>query len=83
MFNLNIVLFTGRNEVVAKVMFLLLYVIQFTGGDLPQCMLGYHHTPWEGGTPGKEAPPREGSTPRKEAPPRHTVNERPVRILLE
>ena len=47
--------------------------------------------------PRKEAPPQEGNTPpprrkhppRKEAPPgrkhppRHTVNERPVRILLE
>ena len=63
---------TGRNEVAAKVMFLLVSVILFTGG-LPQCMLGYHHPP-----PGRRPPfPAEGSTPR------HTVNERPVRILLE
>ena len=38
------ILFTGRNEVVAKVIFLHLSVILFTGGEggLPQCMLGYH-----------------------------------------
>ena len=36
-------------------------------------------------TPLPRRPPWEGGTPllRKEAPPRHTVNERPVRILLE
>ena len=58
-------------------------------GGLPQCMLGYH--PREGSTPpGKEAAPRERAhPPRKEAhppegsTPRHTVNKRPVRILLE
>ena len=33
--------FTGRNEVVAKVIFLHLFVILFTGECLPQCMLGY------------------------------------------
>ena len=75
----HIHLFTGRNEVVAKVMILLVCVILFTGEGLPQCMLGYHPLPPEGGThPGKEAPPG-----RKHPPPRHTVNERPVRILLE
>ena len=40
-------------------------VILFTGGGLPQCMLGYH-------PPGMEAPPpAPGSKhpPRKEAPP--------------
>ena len=53
----------------AKVMFLQASVILLTGGggSLPQCMLGY--------------------TPRSRPPPgsrlRHTVNERPVRILLE
>ena len=51
---------TGRNEVAAKVMFLLVSVILFTEG-LPQCMLGYHQPP----LPGKEAP----LPPRKEAPP--------------
>ena len=62
---------TGRNEVVAKVMFLLVSVILLTeGGGLSQCMLRYHHhQPREGSTPH----PREGSTfpppPRKEPPP--------------
>ena len=37
-----IFIFTGRNEVVAKVIFLHLFVILFTGGCLPQCMLGNH-----------------------------------------
>ena len=36
---------TGRNEVVAKVIFLHLSVILFTGGCLPRCMLGYHPPP--------------------------------------
>ena len=34
-------IFTSHNEVVAKVIFLHLSVILFTGGCLPQCMLGY------------------------------------------
>ena len=124
-------LITGRNEVVAKVIFLHLSVILFTGGGLPQCMLGCHHplprrppakeTPYQGDPPAKETPlprrppcqgdspeggtpslPREtpspcqGDPPRRRHPPgrrqppgkqtpaaRHTVNERPVRILLE
>ena len=47
-------------------------------GGLPQCMLGYHLPP------GKQTPPpwRKHSLGRKH-PPRHTVNEQPVRILLE
>ena len=61
---------TGRNEVVAKVMFLLVSVILLTGGSLPQCMLGRRY-------------PREGSTPWEGSTPPDTVNERPVRILLE
>ena len=72
----------------AKVMFLLVSVILFTGGGLPQCMLGYHPSP------GKHTPPpspfREACTPPPEAgtpPPGsrlwHTVNERQVCILLE
>ena len=61
-------LITGRNEVVAKVMFLLVSVILSTGG-LPQCMLGYHHTP-PGGRHPPDTTPQEGSTPPgKEAPP--------------
>ena len=52
-------LVTGRNEFVAKVIFLHLSVILFTGGgDLLECMLGRRHPP------GKEAP-----LPRKKAPP--------------
>ena len=47
---------TGRNEVVAKVIFLHLSVIHSVhgGGDLPQCMLGYH-------------PPRPGRPPPDQA----------------
>ena len=86
---------TGRNEVVAKVMFLLVSVILLMGGGLPQCMLGY--------PPGADTPPRSRQSvnrgvclsacwdttppPEQNPPPgsrlRHTVNERPVRILLE
>ena len=44
-------------------------------------------TPQEGGTPQKETSPQEEGTPQEGDPPRsrlrHTVNERPVRILLE
>ena len=51
------VIFTGCNEVLAKVMFLLEFVILFTGrGGLPQCMLGYSPPP---GTP----PPPPGADP--------------------
>ena len=69
---------TGRNEVGAKVMFLLMSVILLTGGV---CL----STCWEGSPPGKEAvhagkeaPPlgkeavhagKEAHTPRREAPP--------------
>ena len=81
-------IFTGRNEVVAKVMFLLVSVILFTGGCLPQYMLGYHPPPPGGSSPPREADtPREVDSPRKQTPQgsrlRHTVNERPVRMLLE
>ena len=73
-------LITVRNEV-AKVMFLHLSVILFTGGLL-QCMLGYHppgtdtppggdtpldHTPPGPGTPGPDTP-RPG-TPQTRHPP--------------
>ena len=51
-------LITGRNEVVAKGMFLLLSVILLTGRRRPQCMLGRKPPP------GKEAWHAE-----KEAPP--------------
>ena len=44
-------------------------------GCLPLCMLGYH--------PQEETPPTKRQRSRHIPPPRHTVNERPVRILLE
>ena len=72
----------------AKIMFLQVSVCP-QGEVLPQCMLGYH--------PPDQAPPRPGTpldqTPQTRHPPwdqpplgsrcQHTVNERPVRILLE
>ena len=112
---------TGCNEVVAKVIFLHLFVILFTRGVcLPQCMLGYHppeqtpqeqtlpradtprsrhppeqtppgadtpwsrHHPWS--RPPKQTPPRADTLPEQTPPGsrlQHTVNEWPVRILLE
>ena len=114
---------TDRNEVVAKVMFLQLCVILFTGGV---CLSACWDTtpqgdPQEGDPPRRRHPPSrppKKETPKKESasrptpkgklrgirsrptpkgeiegdqiqpPPtrcriRHTVNERPVRILLE
>ena len=76
-------IFTGRNEVVAKIMFLHVSVILLTGG-LPQCMLGYHPP---GQTPQEQTPQRADTHPGADTPPgsrlRHTVNERSVRILQE
>ena len=63
-------LFTGRNEVVAKVMFLLVSVILSTGGGSASVHAGIPH------------PPR-ADPPGSRHPRRRTVNERPVRILLE
>ena len=67
-------LITGRNEVVAKVMFLHVSVILFTGGGLqagrtPLDMEnppppGQGDPPWTGRTP------RQGGTPRAGRPPR-------------
>ena len=50
-------LITGRNQVVAKVMFLQVCVCPQGGGCLPQCMLRYH-TP-----PGWRTPPRDQADP--------------------
>ena len=54
------------------------------------CLSACWDTPPEGGTsPGRKHPPQEGGTPweggtpPEGGTPRHTVNERPVRILLE
>ena len=87
-------LFTGCNEVVAKVIFLHLVVILFTWGGLPQCMLGCHtptgsrHTPPRADTPPEQTPPWEqthtpGSRPPRRSRLQHTVYEQPVHILLE
>ena len=61
--SIHIVFFTGRNEVVAKVIFLHLSVILFTGGGgLPQCMLGCqppqsrHLSQEQTPPPGKQTP---------------------------
>ena len=58
---LECILVTGCNEVVAKVIFLHLSVILFTGGCLPQCMLGYHTFPGQ-------TPPRGRHSPRADTP---------------
>ena len=106
---LRILFVTGRNEVVAKVMFLHVCVILFTGGlragppetrqtpppdqaDTPprtrQTPPGTRQTP-----PGPSRhPPDQADTLQTRQPPppagkktaaQHTINERPVRILLE
>ena len=68
---------TGRNEVVAKVIFLHLFVILFTGGVLSQCMLGYHPPPGSrhlplgaDTTPGSRHPPpgADTTTPQSRHP---------------
>ena len=76
---------TGRNEVVAKVMFLHVSVILLTEGGAPENSPQDQADP-----PGRENPPptREKPPRTRENPPpgrklQHTVNERPVRILLE
>ena len=69
---------TGRNEVVAKVMFLHVCVILFTGGgpgrENPP---GQGETPragrppsGQGDPPGRDNPPRQGDPPRQGHPPR-------------
>ena len=83
--NKNVI--TGRNEVVAKVIFLHLSVILFTGGGvLSQCMLGYHppeqtppgaDPPWDQTPLGADTPP-----PREQTHPpgsRHPRSRHPPR----
>ena len=102
----TVIIFTGGNEVVAKVMFLQASVILSTGGVSASVHVGIPHTPTslEQTPPGSRHPPQEqippppsprADTPGSRPPPgadttppprtrlRHTVNERPVRILLE
>ena len=59
------VLVTGRNKVVAKVIFLHLSVILFTGGSLPQCMLGCQ-------PPGADTTPPDYVPPNYVPPRLHT-----------
>ena len=85
---LKVYVFTSRNEVVAKVIFLHLSVILFTGGGV--CLSAcWDTTPPEQThrpCPGEDTPwsrPPRADTPRSLGSRlRHTVNERPVRILL-
>ena len=72
-FLLECILVTGRNEAVAKVIFLHLFVILFTqGGCLPQCMLGYHTSREQ--TPPRSRAPR-ADTPQSRHPPEKTPPE--------
>ena len=74
-------IFTGRNEVVAKVIFLHLFVILFTGGGvLPQCMLGYQ-PPQIRQTPPDQTPPppRTRQTPPDQTPPHPGPGRHPPR----
>ena len=88
------VLITGRNEVVAKVIFLHLFVILFTGRGVSskENPPARENPPCQEEPPGRENPPPPGNRPPPPLPGRtpppgsrlqHTVNERPVRILLE
>ena len=86
--NRKLIIFTGRNEVVAKVMFLLVSVILSTGGVSGRENPLARRPPWAGRPPRQGDPPGQGDPPARRTPPpggppRHTVNERPVRILLE
>ena len=73
----KVMFLSPANEVWGNVIFLHLFVILFTGGGLPQCMLGdpprRRHPP--GGDPSEEAPPRRrpprGGTPLRYPSPRH------------
>ena len=69
---------TGRNKVVAKVIFLHLFVILFTGWCLPQYMLGYQAPqeqtppPLEADTPQADTHPQEQTPPRADPPWKQT-----------
>ena len=87
----NFLIFTGRNEVVAKVIFLHLSVILFTGGS---ASVHAGILPWQQTPPLRSRHPLPGAeTPRSRHPPgiryplgsrlQHTVYEQPVRILLQ
>ena len=92
-------IFTGRNEVVSKVIVLHLFVILFTGGvssrenppagrTLPPGLDTPQTRPPPGpDPPGTDTPLGPNTPPSRHPPPgsrlQHTVNERPVCILLE
>ena len=66
----QIYVITGRNEVEAKVIFLHLFVILFTGGVcLSACWDTNHCPPWEQTPPLGADPPRP-DTPQSRHPPR-------------
>ena len=70
-------LITGRNEVIIYLLFIFLhlFVILFTGGGLPQYMLGYH-------PPGADTPPGSRPPPQEQTPPsgsRHPPSRHPPR----
>ena len=74
-------IFTGRNEVVAKVIFLHLSVIHSVHrGGLPQCMLRYHQPPWDTTTPWDQTPPEQtppwDQTPQSRPPAPDTPQSR-------
>ena len=92
--SIALVIFTGCNEVVAKVVFLHVSVILLTGGGLRAGRTPRDQTPPPGTrqTPNprtRQTPPGPGRHPPGPGrhPPgsrhQHTVNDRPVRILLE
>ena len=66
----NILLPAATKLCVAKVIFLHLSVILFTGGCLPQCMLGYH-TPPPSKHPRSRHPPEQ--TPQSRHSPEQTL----------
>ena len=82
---LECILVTGHNEAVAKVIFLHLFVILFTGGSTSVHARIPLPTPQDQAHPRtRHTSPRPGQAP---FPPRsrlrHTINEQPVPILLE
>ena len=60
-FSLNFPVYYRPQRSWGKVMFLQVCVILFTGGCLPQCMLGY--TPWSRHPPEQTPPPRADTRP--------------------
>ena len=69
---LECILVTGHNEVVAKVMFLQLCVIQFTGGSPAGRTSWAGRPPWQGAPPGRKTPQQGEPTWQGEPPGRET-----------